>query len=295
MFIKYQHIERLGTPETDGILMGTCYVFPKIDGANSQIFLNPDGEIGCGSRNRDLVDGDDNHGFRDWVKANKEKFMPFFESFPNCILYGEWLVKHTLQTYRPDAWRKFYVFDVLEADGAYWNYEQYSEVLKSLGIEFIPPITIVDNPTGAFLMGFLEKNTYLIEDGKGLGEGVVIKNYDYRNRFGRITWAKIVRNEFRDKHWSNDPNKTKAPDQIEEKIAEKYVTLSLVEKEFAKIEFESGWSTKLIPRLLSTVFYCLIKEESWNFIKEYKNPVIDFKNLNQFVIRRIKQLKPEIF
>ena len=32
----YQHIERLGTPEVDGILDGKCYIFPKIDGTNGQ-------------------------------------------------------------------------------------------------------------------------------------------------------------------------------------------------------------------------------------------------------------------
>ena len=29
-FKKYQHVEKLGTAATDGILDGTCYVFPKI-------------------------------------------------------------------------------------------------------------------------------------------------------------------------------------------------------------------------------------------------------------------------
>ena len=31
-FTKYQHVERLGTTETDGILDGDVLVFPKIDG-----------------------------------------------------------------------------------------------------------------------------------------------------------------------------------------------------------------------------------------------------------------------
>lgn len=35
MFIKYQHLERLGNQETNGILDGEVYVFPKIDGTNA--------------------------------------------------------------------------------------------------------------------------------------------------------------------------------------------------------------------------------------------------------------------
>ena len=38
-FTKYQHIERLGTTETNGIEMGMCYIFPKIDGTNFRITL----------------------------------------------------------------------------------------------------------------------------------------------------------------------------------------------------------------------------------------------------------------
>jgi len=31
-FRKYQHIERFGTDEVDGIEFGKCYIFYKIDG-----------------------------------------------------------------------------------------------------------------------------------------------------------------------------------------------------------------------------------------------------------------------
>jgi hypothetical protein len=33
-FVKYQHIERYGVDEVNGIDIGTCYIFPKIDGTN---------------------------------------------------------------------------------------------------------------------------------------------------------------------------------------------------------------------------------------------------------------------
>ena len=82
---------------------------------------------------------------------------------------------------------------------------------------------------------------------------------------------------------------------IEEEIVNKFVTKALIEKELAKIETESGWSSKQIPRLLNTVFYCLVKEESWNFVKEFKNPIIDFKRLSFFTINRIKEVMPHLF
>lgn len=56
-----------------------------------------------------------------------------------------------------------------------------------------------------------------------------------------------------------------------------------------------GWYSKLIPILLSKVFYELVNEEMWNIIKKFKHPTIDFKMLNSLTINKIKQVKPEIF
>ena len=41
-FKKYQHIEKLGTTEVEGILEGQVSLFYKIDGTNSCIFLKDD-------------------------------------------------------------------------------------------------------------------------------------------------------------------------------------------------------------------------------------------------------------
>lgn len=34
-FKKYIHLEKYGTTETQGIELGTAYVFPKLDGTNA--------------------------------------------------------------------------------------------------------------------------------------------------------------------------------------------------------------------------------------------------------------------
>ena len=39
-FKPYQHIERLGTDEVEGILDGTIWVYTKLDGTNFNAFLN---------------------------------------------------------------------------------------------------------------------------------------------------------------------------------------------------------------------------------------------------------------
>lgn len=105
-FRKYQHLERLDTQEVEGILDGTVHVFPKIDGTNASIWSSEnDGLIRAGSRNRELSLESDNAGFYKWVIDNIDtsRKWDIFDTFPNWVLYGEWLVPHSLKTYREDA------------------------------------------------------------------------------------------------------------------------------------------------------------------------------------------------
>jgi len=138
---------------------------------------------------------------------------------------------------------------------------------------------------------------FLVKDGLGAGEGIVIKNYSYKNRFGRVTWAKMVRSEFKEIH-----SKTmgapivQGEKMIEEEIVNKYCTTAMIDKEYAKIVSEVGaWSSKLIPRLLNTVFYTLVSEESWNYVKEFDFPKINYKTLQALTIAKIKNEKRDIF
>jgi len=138
-FKKYQHVERFGTTETQGIDLGMCYVFPKIDGTNASIWLTNKGQMGCGSRNRTLALDNDNAGFMQWATKQKN-IRELIKLYPELRLYGEWLVPHTLKTYQETAWRKFYVFDVYnEATGLYTSYDEYKDLLDDFNIEYIPP------------------------------------------------------------------------------------------------------------------------------------------------------------
>lgn len=63
MFIKYPHLERYGNEEVEGIEIGTTYVFPKLDGTNAQLWMDENGTVCGGSRNRVLSIHNDNAGF----------------------------------------------------------------------------------------------------------------------------------------------------------------------------------------------------------------------------------------
>lgn len=291
-FKKYQHLERLGNEEVQGINEGEVYIFPKIDGTNSSVWYE-DGKLHCGSRNRELSLDKDNQGFMAHIMENHGKYTYFFSKHPAAILYGEWLVPHSLKTYRKDAWRKFYVFDVVEYY-EHVHYKDYKSSLEINDIEFIPPLAMGTDLSEEAFKDMAEKNNYLIDE--GIGEGIVIKNYDYTNKYGRTVWAKIVRNEFKDKHRkAMGPQEIIEKESVERKIVDYYITEALVEKTYHKVKPENGWNSKLIPKLFSFVFHDLIVEESWNFIKKFKKPSIDFKQLELYTIRKIKEIKPELF
>lgn len=295
MFTKYMHLERLGTTEVEGIEIGTVYVFPKLDGTNASIWWE-DGQLCAGSRNRKLSVDSDNAGFYNWALTQTDlKVMA--EDHPDYTFYGEWLVPHSLTTYREDAWRKFYIFDIYNRDtGMYLTYDAMKFVLDGYGANYLAPLAIVKNGNYETFQALLEKNVFLIKEGQGLGEGIVLKNYEWENKFGNVVWAKLITNAFKEVHHKAMGAPVIGPDAVEEKVVEKFVTQHLVDKVHAKLVNDNGgWHSKLIPQLLGVVFYDLIKEEMWEILKAYKNPKIDFGFLQRLTIAQIKRLKPELF
>lgn len=299
-FRKYQHLERYGTTETRDIELGECLIFPKIDGTNASAWLDDEGNVKAGSRSRELSLEKDNAGFYAYILDN-QNIKQYLQKHPTHRLYGEFLVKHSLKTYKDDAWRKFYIFDVCidkEDDGVeYIPYDIYKPLLEEFSLDYIPPIMTIKNGSYEQFIKCLEKNVFLIQNGQGVGEGVVIKNYSFYNRYGRQTWAKIVTNEFKEKHAKTMGSPVLNNDNvIEETIVRELCTESFVDKEHNKMVNEKdGWSSKYIPELLGRVWYEFIREEGWNMVKNYKNPTINYKLLNNLLIKRIKEVKPEMF
>ena len=307
-FQKYIHLERFGTDEVDGINIGECHVFPKIDGTNASVWWGGD-RLLCGSRNRLLSLDNDNAGFMAWA-IQQPHIAELCRERPHLILYGEWLVPHSLNTYRDDAWRQFYVFDVYDRSREeFVHYDVYSQLLSQRGIQFIPCSLKTRNPTYELLLDATQKNTYLLQEGKGAGEGVVIKQYGWKNRFGRTVWAKLITNTFRDKHVEVMGGAVINLKLLEEQIAEEFLTEHTVEKIIAKIRLskvspdavlaggvaEASFAARDIPQLLGMAYHDLVSEEIWEIVKKHKNPKIDFKTLNHCAIARVKQLKPELF
>ena len=296
MFVKYMHIERLEKDDVAGILDGTVGVQPKIDGTNGSIWWE-DGEIKCGSRNRQINSLDeDNQGFMNTVLTKyKDRLTQLFTIFPEWRLYGEFLVSHSLKTYEEDAWGKFYIFDVFsDLRETFIPYQDYSPHLRDMNLDYIPVIATLDNADQERVESLLEKNTFLIKDGCSYGEGLVLKNYDYVNKYGRVLWAKVVANKFKEAHVKEMGGaKIEYQPVIERKIAEKYVTVVRIDK---MVEEMGEWSQRRIPELFNRIYHDVVAEELWDFIKKHNNKVvISFNSLFREIVRAIKSAKPELF
>ena len=295
-FREYLHIERYGNTEVQGIELGELYIFPKLDGTNASVWMDS-GAIQAGSRKRHLSLEKDNAGFLHHILGDTEIYN-FLKDHNTIRLYGEFLVPHSLKTYREDAWRKFYIFDVYdEISQKYMPYHDYAPALANYDLDCIHPITVMKNATYDNLLCELDNNTFLIQDGQGIGEGIVLKNYDYINKFGRACFGKIITNSFKEEHVKvMGANYKDMKEMVEQEIVDTYIDKHLCHKSYAKIcNEDEGWNSKSIPKLFGLVWYDLIQEEIWNAIKKFKKPIINFKTLYSLMIIKIKQVLPEIF
>lgn len=297
MFEKYLHLEKLGNSEVSGITEGLCFVFPKLDGTNASIF-NVAGKLCAGSRNRQLSEGQDNAGFYSYVLSDP-KFSAVVEAYPDWVIYGEFLVPHTVKTYKDEAWRRFYVFDVYDTSKRhYLSYYDYVDIIASFGLDYLKPLEVVDTPDISKLTEVLKSNTYSVKEGHGIGEGIVIKNYTFVNRYGRYASAKMIADDFKQANIEKSVPNVLDAYHTEQQIIDYFCTEHFVKKTYHKIltEADNTWEPKKhIPELLGRVWYDMISEEMWNILKKFKGVTLNFKMLQSKAIVKVKKTLPEVF
>lgn len=378
-FRRYQSIARfrekdkkeIGNFEDEGQII---HIFPKIDGTNANFWLQ-DGEVRVGGRNKTLNRNSHNNGFGIWGLED-DGVKSFLNEFPNLRVYGEWLVKHTVD-YDSDAYRKFYAFDVVEekplvdgkltdgfapiieqqncADGVvrnvvvaqkrYLSYEDYKPMLEKHGITVVPLMAKVE-VTGVnkvkvlsivgttkievgteyefdkLLIKIADANKYLLSTKDRVGEGLVLKNYNFKNVFGGIIWFKVIHKDFNTKSRDTRPsiiygipkppvkvvsNKgTKSKDDpIEKVMVQKYLQDDLLQKELTKLAILVGVdaanagdylprNSNEAARFLGVSFLEFVGEEILNMIKKHKKPTIDFKKLYYYYKEQVLVSYPDL-
>ena len=297
-FKSYTHLERLGRDEVDGILNGHIIVQPKLDGSNGVIY-NRNGQVYCGSRSRELSLEKDNAGFDDYILNSDDPEVMELRNFvienPNYMVYGEWLggvdgrkFVGSIKRYIEGG---FFVFDVFDIEkGEYVSYSSWSEWLAFYSRK-VPVIAEFDNPSADDVVACLDKCNYNLPDDV-LGEGVCIKQEpSFRDKWGNIQIAKIVRDEF--KQDKSKPKKVYADSEINQEFIDKYVTDAFLDKCRNKVLQACGddafnlRNKKHVGMMMQLVWHDAIDENIFDFIKK-KKPTINFGNLNGMINVRVR-------
>ena len=234
------------------------------------------------------------NGFVDYVQSHIG-LVKLFRDHPTYRLYGEWLVKHTIP-YSETSYRKFYLFDIVEVkDG-----EEVEEFFEPLSIYEIADEYGIDTPKsfGMFENPTLEELKELVgqSDIGEKGEGIVIKNMDFRDKWENHNFAKIVTETFAEDNAVTFGGNNKHSDSYWEiYIANKYVTLARVQKIMHKVEptIDRRLDMQHIPQICGMVHNDIMTEEIWEIQKKVTG-TLSFKTLNRIIFKKAKQVYVDI-
>lgn len=238
---KYVDIERLKDKYSTAFTAGEHIVITeKIDGANASIRCDSDGNVFACSRRNILSQGNTLQGFLGYVEG-LDKDIIFSALGSRYILFGEWLVKHTIR-YPEQRMRQFYVFDVWDTEiEQYTSWDFTKSIAEFLGLKTVPVFYDGEFTSWEDIYSFVGKTEM---DADPTGEGIVIKSQDrLDNKFsGTPAYVKIVAKEFSEVHQSKphnvDPEKMAAR-QAEIDLVSTVVTQRRVEKLIQKFVEDS--------------------------------------------------------
>lgn len=278
---KYMHVERLGNEEVEGLLDGEVIIQEKLDGANCSIGMS-NSKFVIASRNQAIsVDGEPSTGFRGLVEyvLTRPGFKEAATKY-SWTLRGEWLVRHSL-IYNTDAYGHVYIFDVQDANWEYLHPDIYMPILEKLGIKCVPILARLDRPS-------VETIVELSQGPSWIGpqrEGVVVKRYDYRNKFGRTTWGKVVTEDFKTK---NKLAFRPARGDSKELRFAALASEQFIIKTLMTIADRRGESPRVqhMGEVLGRVWHDLFTEELWDFVRKERVAAFDFS-----VARRLVETK----
>lgn len=296
MYKSYTHIEALN--KYPDYLIGEIYITPKLDGTNACVYYE-NGEVKAGSRKRAINVDSDNAGFALWVKTSKSDeaiaLRDFFVGeYENWIIYGEFGAGSvaTIKRYIPGTASQLWIFDVYNIqEQKFISRKDWEPVLVNCGLDawIVPIMATLINPNVNQVVEYLDQNHFrLAEDDPEPGEGIVIRNENYRDKFGKYIITKIVRAEFRAGKSVNKSIPKKLPENLEATIVDEYIVESDILKTQAKIALDCGTaefdikSGKQIGMLLNYVYRDLLVEEiPFIVTKRYKNCTINFGELRR--------------
>lgn len=295
---KYTDIIRYGKSTTDGVIQKGDYITitEKIDGANSSFILDELNPLGvtCYSRNLALSEDNTLKGFYGWVVDN---VVPIKNKLNiNYRYYGEWNVSHKVQ-YKTETQHKFYLFSIWDEENSQYLSDDIvkSEAVR-LGLLTVPYFYEGEYISFEHLMSFVGKSQLTVEP--NTGEGIVVKNVDYFDRFGRQVFVKLVSEKFAEVQKQKLPKNPNIDDGISQ-LVKSVLTTARIDKLINKLVdegiLEENYDVTdmglILKSLGGRVYEDIMKEESDLFknFEEDKIKRIIGKNTPNIVKQVLKE------
>lgn len=221
----------------------------KIDGANSSATWE-DGEVKCFSRKNELSPINTLRGFWNYI-SELDKTM--FESNPNWVIFGEWLVKHSI-TYNVDVINKWYVYDIYDkALQSYLPQTVVKEFCNMWKLNYIETLYDGKFKSWEHVREFLHASSVYGET----QEGVVIKNqehlFGYEVENGRQpSYIKIVNTAFSEVKAHNHEQKVQDPQKLEAKAKAEEIMSTIITEARVRKEINKMIDEGILPEKIST-------------------------------------------
>ncbi|MDA1658845.1 RNA ligase family protein [Bacillus cereus group sp. TH153LC] len=270
---KYMDVVRLGHRSTVGVLNEGDHIViqEKIDGANAS-FTGGEGVIRCFSRNKELDEENTLGGFYQFANS-----LNGYELIPGYMYFGEWLNPHKIKYENYE--KQFFLFDIYDLNrGLYLPFSIVRCEASRLDLNLVPVFY-----EGVY-QGFdhLQQFVGITNLGGKLGEvmtgeGVVVKNVSYLDRFGKQQFVKLVTDVFREVQQQKAPKdpSRKTEEQVfvdicltkarVEKLLYKLVDEEVLDERFDITDMET-----ILQNLGSRIFEDMMKEEKDLLPKEYE-------------------------
>lgn len=278
--IKYTDVVRLGKSSTADVLHKGDYISitEKIDGANSSFCIDVENELGisCYSHNTILNKDNNLRGFYEWIIINivsiKEKLNPRYR------YYGEYLVSHKV-IYRPEIYNNFYLFSIWdEIKQQYLPDEIVKSEAKRLNIKTVPYFYEGEYISFEHLMSFVGQSKLTLIP--NTGEGVVVKNVNYIDKYGRQMFVKLVSEKFAEVQKQKLPKNPNVDSELIE-LVRSVLTKARVSKLIHKLVDEGilreDYSIECMGAILrglgSRAYEDIMKEESELFINHEEDKI----------------------
>ena len=295
---KYPSLNYPGDKGTEGLFAdGTVFVQEKLDGGNGRFtlernlekrFHTDDRDIAFGSRNvvyKNPKDESNQFGdSMDYVRStiDVDLLQSYDEAYGGITIFGEYMEPHTIQGYNWDRWKGTFIgFDVWSIGNS-----EFVEPQQALGI-----IEDIGLPTAPIIAeGTVEEwkngNTQLHEDGKWpkdtswcpdsnfgdvQAEGVVLKNPT------TDTYAKLVREDFKEKNGKTFGKPKKQQQGGAEKLSYQYIPNARIRKAAHRLVDEGEWDSlqmKMMQDLPEAAIRDMADEEAGNIFM-YENWDVD--------------------